>query len=553
MPTVAFVLLGGGVSISKYQVVIVGGGATGVGILRDLSMRGISALLLEQGDLAHGTSSRFHGLLHSGARYAVKDLLSAKECIEENVILKQIASHCISDTGGWFVQMAEDDPAYVRQWLEGCAQAGIPVREISPAEAYAKEPLLGNTVERVFEVPDATVDGFKLVWANAKSAKQHGGHYKTYHQVERLMMEDQQIVGVAARDLLSGETSIVDCDVVVNAAGAWASQIAGSIGIPLEVLCDKGTLLAFNQRLFQRVVNRLHPSGDGDIFVPHETITILGTTSNIVVSPQENSPSEEEVQTLMALGEKMLPTLAAHRVIRAFAGVRPLHREGSEVPGIVGEGRDVSRTFALIDHEVQDGVHGFVSIVGGKFTTYRLMAEKVADWVASKLGNTVPCHTAKEHLGPEIPAILRKQALRLLPYAAAEKMLERLGTDAEKVLAKIQSDPRKGQMLCECEMVSVAEVEQVASDEDTHQLADIRRKTRLGMGTCQGAFCAYRALPLLWQEKGKYDPLQEELKRFINQRWRGIRPVLWGQQLRETELTRAIYANILEINESQGK
>jgi glycerol-3-phosphate dehydrogenase len=123
--------------------------------------------------------------------------------------------------------------------------------------------------------------------------------------------------------------------------------------------------------------------------------------------------------------------------------------------------------------------------------------------------------SAKQHLGPEIPATLRRQALQFLPCAAAEKMLERLGPDAEKVLAKIRRNPRKGEMLCECEMVSVAEVEQVASDEDTHQLADIRRKTRLGMGTCQGAFCAYRALPLLWQEKGKYDPLQEELKRFI--------------------------------------
>lgn len=539
--------------MTHYQVVIVGGGATGVGILRDLSMRGISALLLEQGDLAHGTSSRFHGLLHSGARYAVKDPVSASECIEENIILKRIAFHCISDTGGWFVQMPEDDPAYVKQWFEGCGQAGIPVREISPSEAYKKEPLMCKTVERVFEVPDATVDGFKLVWANAKSARRYGGDYKTYHQVERLILKDKRIIGVATKNLLNGEKLIVNCEIVVNAAGAWASQIAGSIGIPIDVICDKGTLLAFNQRLFQRVVNRLHPSSDGDIFVPHETITILGTTSEIVASPQENLPNEEEVKKLLALGEIMLPELSGHRVIRAFAGVRPLHREDSDIPGAVEEGREVSRTFALIDHEIQDGVQGFVSIVGGKFTTYRLMAEKVADWVAKRLGNTAPCRTAKENLAPEIPETIREQALRLLPCAAAEKMLERLGEDAKNVLAEIQSDPRKGQMLCECEMVSVAEVEKVAADEDTHHLADIRRKTRLGMGTCQGAFCTYRALPLLWQEKGKYDPIKDELKRFINQRWKGIRPVLWGQQLRETELTRAIYASILEENENSGE
>lgn len=535
------------------QVVIVGGGATGVGILRDLSMRGISALLLEQGDLAHGTSSRFHGLLHSGARYAVKDPVSAKECIDENLILKRIAAHCISDTGGWFVQRKEDEPAYVEQWIEGCGQAHIPISEIPLTEAYAQEPLLGQDVLRVFEVPDAAVDGFKLVWANAKSAKRYGGRYKTYHRVEQLIRDGDRVVGVVGENRLNGEAFTVRCEVVVNAAGAWASELTGSIGLSLDVICDKGTLLAFNQRLFQRVINRLRIPGDGDIFVPHETITILGTTSEIVASPRENQPQREEVTRLLDLGGDIIPNLDEYRIIRAFSGVRPLHREDRDVPGAEDEGRDVSRTFALIDHAVQDGVFGLVSIVGGKFTTYRLMAEKVSDWVAERLGNTTPCGTAEERLQPEIPAVMRDRALQLLPCGAAEKMLERLGEDAETVLTEIKHDPRKGQMLCECEMVTVAEVEKAAADEDMHHLADIRRKTRLGMGTCQGAFCTYRALPLLWQEKGKYDPLQEELNRFLDQRWKGIRPVLWGQQLRETELTRAIYTSILQADENRGK
>lgn len=163
--------------------------------------------------------------------------------------------------------------------------------------------------------------------------------------MERLILEDKRIVGVVAKNLLNGEELVVHCEVVVNAGGAWASQIVASIGIPLDVICDKGTLLAFNQRLFQRVINRLHPPSDGDIFVPHETITILGTTSEIVVSPQENLPKEEEVKRLLTMGEKILPNLIEYRVIRAFAGVRPLHREDSEVPGSAEEGREVSRTF----------------------------------------------------------------------------------------------------------------------------------------------------------------------------------------------------------------
>ena len=151
----------------KAEVIIIGGGATGVGLLRDLSMRGVTALLLEQGDLAHGTSSRFHGLLHSGARYAVKDPLSAAECALENSILKRIAPSCIVECGGWFVQMPEDDPEYTENWVQKCSEASIFVREISLREAYAQEPLLRQEALRVFEVPDAAVDGFKLVWANA--------------------------------------------------------------------------------------------------------------------------------------------------------------------------------------------------------------------------------------------------------------------------------------------------------------------------------------------------------------------------------------------------
>lgn len=537
--------------MTYYQVVIVGGGATGVGILRDLSMRGISALLLEQGDLAHGTSSRFHGLLHSGGRYAVKDPESAIECIDENLILKKIAGHCISDTGGWFVQTKDDPSEYAQQWVEACTRAHIPIREISLSEAHQKEPLMSQDAIKVYEVPDATVDGFKIVWANAKSASRYGGQYKTYHRVERLIVNNNRITGVAAKNLLNGDDLEIRCDIVVNAAGAWASHIAGSINVPLKVICDKGTLLAFNQRLCQRVINRLRSSGDGDIFVPHETITILGTTSKYVDSPDENCPQKEEVKKLLQLGGHMMPGLTKFRVIRAFSGVRPLFQADYQNPGSREKaGRNVSRSFALIDHESQNGVEGFVSIVGGKFTTYRLMAEKVTDWVAKKLGTSTPCRTAEETLMPEIPEALREKASLLLPNAPVEKMLERLEENTGSVLTEIERNPSKGQMLCECEMVSVAEVEKAASDPDVNNLADIRRKTRLGMGTCQGAFCTYRALPLLWKQKEKYDSLNEELISFLNQRWKGIIPVLWGQQLRETELTRAIYSSILQIKEN---
>jgi len=534
------------------QVIIIGGGATGVGLLRDLSMRGVTAMLLEQGDLAHGTSSRFHGLLHSGARYAVKDPMSAAECASENRILKGIASSCIVECGGWFVQMAEDDPEYTENWVRRCAEASIPVREISVQEAYAQEPLLRRHVLRVFEVPDAAVDGFKLVWANAHSATAYGGVYKSYHQVDKLLRIGKQITGVSGRLLRTGEPFTATSDVVVNAAGAWAPNLAATVGVTLDVVADKGTLLAFNQRLFQRVINRLHPPGDGDIFVPHESITVFGTTSDLVNSPSDNAPTVRDVQKLINLGKGLLPEIEHFRVIRAFSGVRPLYQETHTDTSLAEKGREVSRGFALLDHEALD-IEGFVSIVGGKFTTYRLMAARTTDLVCRKLGKQGHCRTADEAILPVISPALKEHARKVLPWGAASKMLERVGSDAEDILHSIESDPTKGQMLCECEMVSLAEVERAVADDDVHFLSDIRRKTRLGMGTCQGAFCGYRAIPLLRRAKDKYGPFRAEIQNFLDQRWKGIRPVLWGAQLRETELTRGIYGGLLRFGGERRK
>ena len=157
--------------MKETTVVIIGGGATGTGILRDLAMRGVRALLFEMGSVANGTSSRFHGLLHSGARYAVSDNEAAAECIRENIILKRIGKSCVQNTGGFFVLTEKDDPSYVEKWVEGCRRAGIDAVEIDPAEAKRMEPDLAPDLKRVFRVPDGTIDGFRLVQQNVMSAR----------------------------------------------------------------------------------------------------------------------------------------------------------------------------------------------------------------------------------------------------------------------------------------------------------------------------------------------------------------------------------------------
>ena len=130
------------------EVLVLGGGSTGVGVARDAAMRGFSTVLVERGDLATGTTGRFHGLLHSGGRYAVKDPQAARECIAENIVLRRIAADCIEDTSGLFVTTPIDDPDYADRFIRGCQDTGIPVEEISVAEALRREPRLNPRITR---------------------------------------------------------------------------------------------------------------------------------------------------------------------------------------------------------------------------------------------------------------------------------------------------------------------------------------------------------------------------------------------------------------------
>ena len=119
--------------MEKATVIVIGGGATGVGILRDLAMRGVDVLLIEKCDLVNGASSRYHGLLHSGGRYAVKDQEAARECIIENRILRKIGRSCVEPVGGMFVRLRSDDPDYEEAWVKGCAESGIDAQPITMA------------------------------------------------------------------------------------------------------------------------------------------------------------------------------------------------------------------------------------------------------------------------------------------------------------------------------------------------------------------------------------------------------------------------------------
>src|ERR1700729_2107021 len=121
------------------DVLVIGGGATGTGVAWDAALRGLDVVLVDRRDLAEGTSGRFHGMLHSGGRYVVKDPAAATECIAENRILRRVAADCIEDTGGLIVATPWDDPSYADRFAHACRQNGVDCEEVSVAEAIRQE------------------------------------------------------------------------------------------------------------------------------------------------------------------------------------------------------------------------------------------------------------------------------------------------------------------------------------------------------------------------------------------------------------------------------
>ena len=313
------------------DVLVIGGGGTGAAVAWDCALRGFDVVLVDRGDLAEGTSGRFHGLLHSGGRYVVKDVPAAEECVAENAVLRRIIPDCIEDTGGLFVTTPDDDPAYGDRFLEGCRAASLEVAEIPVDEALRMEPRLNPGIQRAFTVPDAAIDIWKTVSALARGATAHGARFLTYHRVTAIHRRGDEVLGARVRNELTGEELDVDAGFTINASGAWAAQLAEMAAIEgVGVVPGKGIMIAMNHRLVNTVINRCTMPADGDILVPIRTVSVIGTTDIHVTDPDELPVTQDEVDQMLDDGERLVPGFREARALRVWAGVRPLFQDAKE-------------------------------------------------------------------------------------------------------------------------------------------------------------------------------------------------------------------------------
>lgn len=502
------------------QLLVIGGGATGLGIAWDACLRGLKVILVEQGDLGQGTSGRYHGLLHSGGRYVLSDPRSASDCASENVILRRIVPQAIEDTGGLFVTTPADPPDFADSWISACADTGVAAEEIEVERALTLEPLLNPRISRAFQVGDGSLDSFDLLHWLANAVRDSGGQVLLRNRVEAFELSHGRVVAASIVDVRSGQSRRIGAEMVINSAGPWARSVAELAGIRLPVVLSKGSLIAMATRLVHTVVNRCRPPQDGDVIVPIGTVAVLGTTDFEVDNPADHSIQDWEVDRLMAEGEVLIPSLAEHRALRAWAGVRALYRPPKNAQEVT---RDLPRAHAILDHAASDGCEGMISVVGGKLATFRLMAEGTIDLVCHKLGNTATSRTALQILGPS-PRQYHSLPTRLSEYESGQT-----------------GNPS---ILCECELATRIGLERSILDDHAQTLDDSRRDVRLGMGPCQAAFCGYRAAALA-PPLDPESPVDGGYRDFMSERWRGVRPLAWGQTLSQFELGRRISLELL--------
>ena len=402
------------------DVLVIGGGATGTGVARDLSLRGLDVVLVERDGLSAGTSGRSHGLLHSGARYAEADETGARECIEENRVIADIAGECVRDTGGLFVQLPADDAEYFDAKVDACEAIGIPTAVVDGEAARDEVPGLAPEVERAVQVPDTVVYPSRLVAANAADARDHGATIATHAPVESLERDGGRIESVTVGGNVG---DVVEAAFVVNATGAWAGAVAAMAGVDVAMRPTRGVMVAVEYEGLGPVLNRARAPADGDIVVPHADEAVLGTTSVAVDDPDDYPKESWEVERSVAECAAMLPAVADAAVRRTWWGVRPLYEPDEAERG----GRGISRGFFILDHAAESadegttghetaagsdanagtGVANFASVVGGKLTTYRAMAEATADLVCERLGVDADCVTAERRLpGADDPDLL---------------------------------------------------------------------------------------------------------------------------------------------------
>lgn len=465
-----------------WDVIVIGGGITGAGILREAVRLGLRVLLVEKRDFGWGTSGRSSKLVHGGLRYLQdRKIRLMRGAIHERERLLEEGPGLIDPLGFLLATYGGDRPG---RWAFSAALSIYDLlalqwthRRYSAADFQMLAPHIAHEgLTGGFQYGDAQTDDARLVLRVIREAVAEGGAALNYAGVDQLLQKDGWVCGVRLRDQLGERCTQVWSRVVVNATGAWADQLRRQVGAPPRIRPLRGSHLIFPAwRLpVAQAISFLHPIDRRPVFIfPWEGITLVGTTDVDHDQPLDDEPyiSPQEVAYLMAAVEAQFPTLCLtlNDVLSTFAGVRP----------VIGTGQvDPSRESR--DHVVWEE-DGLLTVTGGKLTTFRLIALDVIKAVRHRLPDLPPVNDKVPVLNPVNVKLSRAEHLDELTQ---RRLLGRYAAEAPALVAAARPgelEPIPGTQTLWAELRWAARAEGVVHLDDL-----LLRRVRLGHLLLQG-------------------------------------------------------------------
>ncbi len=486
-----------------FDVLVVGGGIIGAGIARDAALRGFHVALVEQRDLAWGTTSRPTRLIHGGLRYLeIYDFGLVRSDLHEREVLLKVAPHLVHPLP--FLMPHYDASLFYRSKLRAGMELydilsfdkSLPNRKwLTREEVLAEEPTMKpEGLQGAWRYFDAQVPHVeRLVVENALDAASHGACILNHARADEFVRSaDGRVTGARVKDVLSGETIEVRARVTVNASGPWLDFTDGQIrpGRPPLLRLTKGVHLVTPNGTKNAIVQFARSDGRLFFVTPWLGYSLVGTTdTDFVGDPALAEADSEDVAYLQTEARQAFPTAPFDRVFYTWTGVRALAR----VEG-VKEGQ-VSRKHKVLDHETRERVAGLVSVVGGKITAYRGIAEEVTDVLARKLGRTVRGYTDRRAFpGGKLDVLDRYVEQELWPRAEslgldhtqAVQLGRVYGSLAQEVLDLVEGDRSLGERVVPGDPTILAQFVRAVDQEWAVTIGDVLlRRTPLGFAPDQ--------------------------------------------------------------------
>lgn len=531
-----------------FDVIIIGGGITGAAIARDAAMRNLKVLLLEKQDFGSGASGTCMGMM-GGPVGIPNDLDFAEMNAQEVHILKKIATPFIDSRPFLSLVFSEED--YEQQKKSFDIFSNIITRHgekkpifIDKNDVLKIDPRFTDYIYGAFYFTEYELDVFRLIISNLLSARKYGAKLLNYKEVVSINVKKEKNLSITVRDSLSGKISTYYGKIIINATGAWAPKIADLLGISIKMRPTKGTIIIADGHVSNIGFQFIGLDANFKEVTLHRNTSLLGPTyDDYFDDPESLEVTETEINLILESVRQVLPSIVNERLLRAMTGLRPLPYAWGMPPS------KVPRPIKIIDHE-KHGADGFITVIGGNFTIHRLMAEQAVDYIMNKLNKKkISCKT---HIVPLLkfvsqPKFEKYHRKYKLPKAVIEPLYHRHPENFEKILESTIIDKSGRNLICTCESIIKAEIDYIIKNEWIRVLNDLRRRTRIGFGPCQGTFCIHKAIFSLYENAKNYTQkeLMMQLRDFLEKRWHGIHPVLEPNQLSMHELGLSIFNNLL--------